>query len=346
IAGGSPVYGQFNAVSLERRTAWPVLQPEAGVAMDALAIDRLIEASLAVVRHVRFGAVVSADTAELPGWVVEAPPGDFAQMVEAHARALAAAWGGKTVGLDVYADALTHQAVEDRIGVAGVRRLFQAAGFAQPEARLNLRLDDGLTVGRITAVARRVDALTGRLVPIGGLTLTQRVDGVLQQEGVRRSLERAAALGLPVTIAELEVSGASPIAAAVNLETLLRHAFATPGIEGVYFRGVEAGELVSARAALVDGGGEATPAGKVLEGLFGAVWRSRVEARADEVGNVRARVFAGRYLAEVQLPDGTACTARFHVPLSRETVAVVVQPMRHQAEAGVGQRGEAAAPTR
>ncbi|MEM6750943.1 MAG: hypothetical protein AAF612_10775, partial [Planctomycetota bacterium] len=36
IAGGSPVYGQFNAVSLERRTAWPVLQPEAGVAMDAL----------------------------------------------------------------------------------------------------------------------------------------------------------------------------------------------------------------------------------------------------------------------------------------------------------------------
>lgn len=340
ITERKPVYRRLTAISLEPMTAWPELQPAADAPLTLQPVDRALDASAGVVRFVRFGAVVSADPAKLPDWALRLEPAGFAQALDAHAKAVVGSLGPKVDGFDLYADVLAHRAVEDRLGLAGVRRMFQAARFARPGAALNLRVEGGLTAAQSTALGRRVEGLTGRLVPIQGLTLAQRLTGLVQQESIRRALERATSYGLPVTLAEIEVGGASPIAAAVNLETLLRHAFATPGVEGVYFAGLAAQDITTPHAALVDGRGEPTPAGRVVDELFGQVWRSEVQAVADEVGNVRARVFAGRYHAVVELPDGSRSEAWFHVPVSPTEQAVVIQPRPFEARRGA----EAAAP--
>ncbi len=115
--------------------------------------------------------------------------------------------------------------------------------------------------------------------------------------------------------------------ASQNLEAALVTLFAEPAIEGIFFEGLTAGSAHDPVAALVDDAGRPTICGWVVDRLFRERWWTDQTAVADELGNVRARVFAGTYRVTATLADGRELETRVRVPMSEEERVVVLEPV-------------------
>jgi len=111
----------------------------------------------------------------------------------------------------------------------------------------------------------------------------------------------------------------------MNMETVLRLAFAEPAISGVYLSGLAAEELIEPNAALIDAAGEPTAAGLALDGLFSKLWWSNETGVTDERGNVQSRVFTGWYTVKATLPNGKAIEAEVYIPKSDQPKFIVLQ---------------------
>ncbi|MGB0768925.1 MAG: hypothetical protein ACPGYV_14590, partial [Phycisphaeraceae bacterium] len=158
------------------------------------------------------------------------------------------------------------------------------------------------------------------------VAIEQRFNGQVQANPLKRVLdETIGSLPRPVVLTGVEVGGPTDIAAALNMETVLRLAFAQPNVRGLYLAGVADGDLVESNAALIDADGEPTAAGAVLDGLFHQHWRSDVTDRTDERGNVRARVFTGWYEVTAALPDATLLRTKAYIPRSDRAKLIVLQ---------------------
>ncbi|MEM6507708.1 MAG: hypothetical protein AAF711_19905, partial [Planctomycetota bacterium] len=136
----------------------------------------------------------------------------------------------------------------------------------------------------------------------------------------------------PVTLAGFEVGGRSPVAAAINLETLLRLVFAQPRIDGIYLRGLLGDELLEKQAALLDDEGQPTASGEVMDQLFNKIWHSDEQGVSDERGNVSARVFTGMYAITASLPDGRKLKSQVHIPKNDRPKLIVLQVTRAEEE--------------
>lgn len=330
-----PVARTLTAVTLDPLTAWPKLEPEPDGVVGLVELDHLWSNLGSNLHTVRWGTVVSSDPARNPGWLVGQDAEAFAVSLAEHTEVLGQYFGKRADGFDVVDRALDHRMLEDRLGETGMRRLFQEMQYLCPGVPMHLRLRDALLSGRDRKVYERVTALQGRLVPLQGLTLEQRFSGTLNPLDLERSLLRMAATRLPIVLTDIEVTGRSPVAAAINLETVLRLAFAEPSVQGVYFANIrddgrqdEDGAGPGGHGPLLNANDEATVSGETFEGLFRGLWWTTLDAKADELGNVYADVFAGRYLVSATLPDGQELTARVHAPLNDGVKIVVLQPLK------------------
>ncbi len=330
---GDPVLRVFNTLSMQPLTRWSAIEP---MPDDVRGLDRLDTALAGVStagRTILWGPVVSADPAQNPDWLSQMNAQAVQASVGEHAGVVMTVFGKRIEGCDLYADALDHDMLEQASGgsVALVRQMYQRARFLAPDVKMGLRLRDGLSPGRVGPMVDRVVSLERQVVPFDTLTIEQRFDRAVQPRELLRGLERVAALGKPITLAELEVSGATPVAAAINLETVLRLAFAEPAIQGVIMKTVRPEEGSPGSMALLDETGEPTASGRLMAGLFNALWWTDSTLPADELGNVYARVYAGRYHVSATLPGdegGEPISAKVHIPKADHQQVVVLQRVR------------------
>lgn len=312
----APVLRVFNAVALDGLTNWAKIEPAPGQ-RDLAAVRRAISAAHDRKLHVRWGGVLSGDAGLLPEWAAALEGETFAAAVDAHAAAVAA-----EAPLVASADLLTHtlgtNTATARLRRTGVRRLFHAMHAAAPEMQLLIRAEDALLEQRVPDLLQRVRAMSEAFVPVDGVALEQRVGGILAQQPVDRAFRLLDTLDVPVTFASLEIGGSSESAAAVNLETFLRVAFASPRVAGIFLAGLHVEDVGDPAAALLapgDSGGLPTDPGRMLDNLFRKLWWTDEEFVADELGNANARVFAGVHRITATVAGQTAELV-VHVPLA------------------------------
>ncbi len=309
----TPVLRVFNAVALDPLTHWPTAQPTPDAADD---LDTLVDAALRRDLRVRFGGVLSADAGLIPDWAAALPDADFAAAVDARVRR-ATALAPRVADFDLYTHALRHAGrggVTQRLGPAGLRRLFHLAHAHAPEAAIALRVEDALVEQRVPEILRRVRDLREAFLPLDALAVEQRLGGILPHAQLERAFRLFDSLDLPLVLASLEVAGTSASAAAVNLETTLRLAFASPRVAGIYLAGLHDHDVVDPAAALLHHDNTPTEPGRMLDNLFRQLWWTHDTFAADELGNVHTRVFAGNHRITATLPDGTELHTLVHVP--------------------------------
>ncbi len=321
-AAERPVWCCFNAVALDRLTALRFAAAFDPAEADTAA--RQWGGWLSPIQ-ISYGPVLSADAARLPDAVVQMDAASFAGFVDE--RLGIALRSDRAVDrFDLYADALSHRLPEDRLGDGLLNRLYDTAGARRPGATLGLRVSDVLSQNRARDLRQRLQALDIRQVPIDEVTIEQAFVGTVNPVGLERILrDQIATLGLPVTIANLDVGGGSSAAAAINLEAVLRLAYATPNIRGVYLAGLYGHEFEEPTSALIDDAGEPTACGDLVEAMFRGLWWTDVTRTADDLGNVVERVYTGWYRITATLPDGRTLTTEVYLPKSDETPYVVLQ---------------------
>ena len=323
---GLPPYRVFNAIALDRLTAWPRLQPapEDGAPAPLLA---LIEDARARGLTVRWGGVVSADAGRWPDWAAGLRGDALRESLLAHAERVARAGGGNVATFDLYTHALEHDQVEARLGTAMLRRLFEEFGAAAPSASRAVRFEDALSPERVQDMIDEATSLERSFVPFEAIAIEQRVGGILVQAPLARVFEVLGGLGKDVVIASLEIGGGSPSAAALNLETFLRTAFAQPRVTGIYFAGLAADSLTDPNAALLDDEGQPTAAGGIVDTLFRGAWWTSADAETDELGNVYTRAFFGEHRITATLADGSTLETRLYLHPQEPQRVVVLEPM-------------------
>jgi endo-1,4-beta-xylanase len=321
----------FNAVSLERLTDWPSLQPRRGSQLDPGRVD-LIEKTLAKAEahnlFVRWGPLISADPGRLPGWAGELSGQALADAVAGYSGLVWRRFGGRIDQYDVSARSLDHGFIQARAGVSVIRRLYESVPVMSPGAQACARFDDGLTLGRFQKMQRRLTAMREAMIPVAAVAIDQRFGGTLERRSLVRQLSRVDQIRGPVVISGLTVGGDSEANAVINLETVLRTLMEHPGIEGIWFSGLTTELAGDPSGALVDQMGLPTPSGRLIDSLFQHLWRTDIDTQADELGNVRVRVFPGAYRVTARLPDGLECVTDVWVEKSADTRVVLLEPLR------------------
>jgi hypothetical protein len=317
-ASEQAVWRCFNAVSFDRLADWAVLQPDGPLQWQAGALMQAIQQAHVHGWTMRWGGVISADAGRLPGWAASLEGSALRAALDDQVARVLNAGAQCANEYDLYTDTLDHSFVEERLGLAMLRRMYEQARATSPEARLAVRFSDALVGQRLQLLVRKVTDLRQAFIRINRIAIEQRIGGVLVQQPLARGLQMLGELQLQVVIAALEVGGASPTAAALNMETALRTLFADPHIIGIYIAGLQAGHLADPAAALFDDTGQPTPSGRVLDNLFHELWRTDQTLTTDDLGNVFTRVFAGTHHLSTSLADGTSIEMDVYVPPANE----------------------------
>lgn len=321
----------FNSISLERLTDWPSLQTEPGAGLDAGRVA-LIEAALdhaeANGMFVRWGPVVSADPGRVPDWAVGLDGEALSRGVADYCGKIHERFGSRIDQFDVYTQTLSHSFIEDRAGVSVVRGMYSSVPVHGGGAQACARFDDAMDIQQMIKVQRRLTAMREAFIPVQVVALDHTFGGTLERRALVRLLSKIDQIKGPVVVSGLTVGGDSEVTAAINLETVLRTLMERPGLQGIWFAGLNAELAGDPSGALLDDMGLPTPSGRVVDSLYHGNWREDIEASADELGNVRSRVFPGDYRVTATLADGTACTAEVHVVKSVDPKVVLIEPMR------------------
>lgn len=321
----APVWRCFNSVALDDAGAWPKVQSDSQI-WDFRIVDRMIEWAEAQNMTLRYGAVTSADPDHAPPWLLQLDDAALEQAVDAHLHRVMTDYRRRVDQFDVHGHMMDHHLVAARLGEAMVRRMHESARAMAPRAKIGVRFENSIHAGRITDLTKTHAHLREQFIPADLIVLDERLAGSLFHAPLSRAMNWLRDLHRPVVIGRLEAGGASPTAAAVNLETFLRVAFAEPMVQGVWLAGV-GGELSAPNAALIDEQGQPTPVGEVFDHLVHQVWWTDVTKSADKLGNVRLRVFAGTYHITAELPDGSRAETEAFLSVDPSPRTVMLQPL-------------------
>lgn len=326
-----PIYRCLNAIALDRQTNWSASKP-------VLLRDKrpdVIASWHRAVEPIRtsYGRVISADPARNTDKLAIAKPADLRDAVM---QRIDQATSGLTIrpdSYDIYADLLQQDMIERKLGMGMIHRMFTQAQAIEPDASLAFRMRDAISLQRGRDLIAAVQRMEIQQVPFDRITIEQRFNKQINPNALKRMLnEYVGALPMPVTLAGIEAGGNSAIAAGLNMEMLLRLAFAQPNIDGIYLHGLYQDELIEEHAALLERDGKTTPAGQALDRLFYEHWMSDETRKTDERGNAQARIFTGWYAVATLLPNGKVIKTQAYIPKSDRTKLIVMQ--QTAAEAG------------
>lgn len=320
--GKLPLYRCFNAIALDRYTDWSLVTDDSPKSQ----AKRLTawRTELEPIRT-QFGRVISADPARNHDRLSLLEPAELRDAVLARVD-LSTVFEPSADDLDLYADLMQQDMIERKLGQGMLHRMFNRAKAKQPKSSFGLRVRDAISLRRGRDLASTIQKLEVRQIPFDHITVEQTFTGPLQPNAIKRMLdEYIAPLPKPVTLAAVEAGGATPVAAAINLEMALRLSFAQPRITGIYFAGLVDEELLEEHAGLIDPKGEPTASGELVDQLFTKYWHSDESGQADERGNVQARVFTGWYTVTATLPNGTTITSPAYIPKADRAKLVVLQ---------------------
>ncbi len=327
----------FNAVSIQRLTSWPALQPDRDAPLNgeqARRVGQALSVADSLDFTVRWGDLVSADPGRLPDWAVGLAGPELANAVLGYQREVLSRFGRSVDQFDAYTQTLAHDHVDRLAGLAVVRRLYESIPAAAADAVACARFDDGLTIGRVQKVQRRLTTMREAFIPVGLVAIDQRFSGPLERPALERTIGRIDQFNRPVVISGLEVGGDSPVSAAINLEMVLRTLMERPNLQGIWFTGLTAEELSEPGAALLDDDGQPTAAGLMVDSLFHGLWWTDLDTQTDELGNVRVRAFPGAFHLSATLHDGTVLRTEIWLVKSDDPRVVLLEPVKQAGKVG------------
>jgi hypothetical protein len=321
----------INAVSLERMTGWPTMQPKRGAALDedaAWRVEQALNEAEAYGMVVRWGPLISADTGRVPAWAATLDGEALADAVEAYSRLILERFGKRVDQFDVYTHTLDHNFVESRAGVVVIRDLYEAVPNANRHALACARFDDGLATQRMQKMLRQVTALREAFVPAALVALNHSFGDVLERQSLVRLFSRIDTIEQPIVLSGLTVGGDSELNAAINLETVLRTVMEKPNIRGIWFNGLTPDVAIELNGALMDEAGQITSSASLIDSMFYEVWRTSIDTKTDELGNVRVRAFPGTYRVTATLADGTELAAEIRLNQTDGFRVILLEPLK------------------
>lgn len=321
----------INAVSLERMTAWPKLQPKADGSLDedaAWRIEQVLNEAEARGMMVRWGPLVSADAGRMPAWAAELDGRELADAVATYTDLICKRFGHRIAQFDGYTQTLDHGFIESRAGVAVIRDLYSSLPAVCPDVVMCARFDDALATGRVNQMLRQMTAMREAFIPVDLVAIDHRFSDTLDRRALVRLFSRLEPIEHPVILSGLTVGGDSGLNAAINLETVLRTVMEKPMIRGVWFAGLTPNNAIELNSELIDEQGELTSSARVIDSLFHDLWRTHVETRTDELGNVRGRAFPGTYRITATLADGAELSTSFRLNKSDAPRVVLLEPLK------------------
>lgn len=311
----------FNAVSLEGLTSWRQIQPDGPNELIRDAVDTAVDSAAAAGLRVRWGALVSADTFDLPEWVVPLRGAALLDAVRTYARRVASVYGESVVELDVAEKTLDH----DRLSPAMLRLLAIDMAAHWPTVSPSLRFAQALSGARTFDVIRAMDGVLKQRLGVTKFTIDHVFSPrPLAQDLLEPALERLVKFDRPIVVGSLEIGGTHSIEAAVNTETVLRTLFAEPLVTGVYFSGLFARDTADPSAALFDGASQPTSIAHAVDRLFRETWWSDITLPTNPLGQARTRVYLGEYRVTATLPDGSSVTVPLRLWNRDETPTEII----------------------
>lgn len=282
--------------------------------------------------------MVSADAGRVPAWAAEMDGRELADAVKAYADLVSKRFGGRVDQFDGYAQTLDHGFIEGRAGVAVIRDLYESLPASSPGAVVCARFDDALATGRINKMLRQLTAMREAFIPVPLVALDHRFGDTLERQSLTRLFSRIDPIDQPVILSGLTVGGDSQLNAALNLETVLRTVMEKPKVRGIWFAGLTPDDAIELNSELIDEQGDLTSSARAIDSLYHGLWRTHIETKTDELGNVRARAFPGTYRVTTTLSDGTELAVTFRMNKTDAPRVVLLEPLRPGA--GLGQTPE------
>ncbi len=317
------VYRCFNTVSLRRITNWKDKPPDVKH-RDFEAVDEALWwAKDRGIRRVHWGPLLDFDAARTPPWIAGLDASQEWELIERYVAQVLNEFIGVS-SVEITASANDRAYLRERFGDAGLRRLHELARVRPPVAA---GFDQSLAGPSLQNLVTEASAMREQLVPLDQLSVTQRYTGVLVQPPLQRAMDWVQPMQTPIFVSGVEVGGPSAQGAALNLELVLRVLFSSAQVTGIVFEGVGPTGVSDPTAALLDERGAPTAAGLVLERMIRGLWWTATELRADELGNVRTRVMAGRHELSATLADGTVARLVVSIAAGQERT-VMLQPLR------------------
>ena len=311
----------INAVSLRRLTAWPTVQPSGRDDFELGVIETAVTWAEVFGLDVHWGGMIAADPAFQPQWAAALEPDDRLRAAGQYVDVVGWTFAGRLRSASLY----THHLDQPWLDEPALRWLFNHAQTSDAGFELRLGYEQAFDEQRAREMLLDADAKSMGFVRSDGVSVTHGFDGDFVQSRMQRYLTRTATLGQSVLIDGLEVGGG--LLSPSNLEAALVTLFAEPAVSGIYLDALSAASARDGGSALLDAEGQPTGCGMVVDRLFRERWWTDQTAPADELGNVRARVFAGQYRVSATLPDGRTFSSEVLVPLSEDERVVVLEPV-------------------
>ncbi|WP_262001991.1 endo-1,4-beta-xylanase [Microbacterium sp. Mcb102] len=219
---GATLAAQFNSLSPENEFKWNMVQPEEGV-FDFEGLDRLVafaeEHDMEVKAHSGISRAFNPDYL-----VAKTDPAEFRAAMVTHFETIMQRYTGKMDRWDVVTEAFTtfggegleHNLFYDRLGPGYVAEAFRIAHDADPSAKLFI--NENMVEFYPAKRQELYDLVSGMVadgVPIDGVALQMHETFQGPPPGVLTEIvNEYEALGLEVTIAELDVHTYDPISQA------------------------------------------------------------------------------------------------------------------------------------
>ena len=282
-------------------------------------------------------------------WLAGLKGDALAASVDARLKSAVGRYAGRLVGWDVDNELLDGSFYRERLGAAGIARMFKEAAALDPKAVLFVNEYGILGVPekteRFIALIRELQALGA---PVGGIgiqshDLDRLIPGAVSEHEKDRpewllrhpltpeqfiaTLDRlSAATGLPVHLTEASAKLPDPAQRAEALDILYRVGFGHPAVGAVMLWGFEAStHWMGPDAALLAADGTLTEAGRHVDHLLREVWTTRGRATADQAGRLGFRGFYGIYHLRITLPGGRVVERDVNLDKANGATAQTVQ---------------------
>jgi hypothetical protein len=275
---------------------------------------------------VHWGSFLSGDIALLPERAARLHGTELWQAVESRGADALAQAGVSIAQVNLLADADRDLATR-RMGVEALRRLALMCETQAPQASVGVHVADAFRGTRLQQARAAVIDLRMAFVPVKSLCLDSRFEGLLTHDALARRLRELEKLEAEVLLTRLTVDGETPAGAALNLETALRTALATPHVRGVFLPGYAIQHHANPGQSLFDDQGAPTEVAQRLDQLVTGQWGVERRAKADSLGNARLRVMAGRLEVRVELADGGRASQTLVIAPGVDERVLVIQPI-------------------
>ncbi len=321
----TPVWRAFNTLAMDAVTSWPNTQPKREQ-WDFKHVDGFVDWAKRRKMNATWGSLISADRGRLPAWAAELSPAELRRAIVQYRQRVFDRYEDKVTHIDVLTHTLDHRYITQQLGVAMARDLYHTTD--QRNVHAIAAFDNAFRADRLTAMVRRITKMREQFIPFDSVAVGVTFRDSVNPHQMLRSLKVMGNLKLNLAIKNLQVGGEGDLDAAQNLEKVLRALFADPHVKSITMAGVFPDELEVPAAALIDQDGEPTAAGMVFDQMVTNLWWTQVNEKADGLGNLRVRVFAGEHRVSAKLPTGEVIESTMYIKPGNDEQLIVLQPTR------------------